>query len=93
LQLFRAFSGMREDQQHHYNMKHGFERDARRTDANAGSLYDGISEEDRRTLAHGFGDDIGDLFAGDLVTEADVRRSTGWAELRPTLLDLLGRMR
>jgi hypothetical protein len=84
---------MSEDQQHHYNMKNGFDRDARRADANAGSLYASISVEDRQTLAHGFGDDIGGLFAGDLVTEADVRRSTGWAELRPALLDLLGRMR
>jgi hypothetical protein len=74
-------------------MKNGFERDARRTDASAGSLYADISQDDRRALAHGFGDDIGSLFAGELVTEADVRRSTGWAELRPALLDLLGRMR
>ncbi len=94
LQCFRAFAEMEDDQRYHYNMKEGFAKDARRTDATAGTLYRNVSDHDRRALEHGFGEDIGELFAGDSVTEADLRRDTsGWMELRPVLVDLLARIR
>jgi hypothetical protein len=94
LRRYRAFVSMRDEQRHHYNMKNGFERDGARTDANAGQLYDGVSDADRRDLAHGFGEDIGDLFDGDSITEAHLRHdTTGWAELRPVVRDLLARIR
>lgn len=93
-QHFQAFARMREDQRHHYNMKKGFDGDARRTDANAGQLYDDLSGDDRRELAPGFGPNVNDLFADGSVTEADLRRdTTGWAELRPIMVDLLARIR
>lgn len=90
---FRAFIAMTDDQRHHYNMKRGFDGDRGRTDASAGDLYADVSLEVSRALASGFGEDIGDLFAGESVTEADLRRDTGWAELRPVLTDLLARIR
>ena len=94
LQRYQTFSVMQDGQRHHYNMKHGFDRDARRTDATAGELYADISDQARRVLARGFGEDIGELFASDSVTEAHLRRDTsGWAELRPVVTDLLARIR
>jgi hypothetical protein len=91
---FQAFARMRDDQQHHYNMKAGFDGDADRTDASAGDLYASVPAADRQTLATGFGPSINDLFADGSVTEADLRRdAAGWAELRPVLLELLARIR
>lgn len=93
LARFRAFIAMRDDQRHHYNMKRGFDGDRGRTDATAGDLYADVPPELVRALAGGFGEDIADLFAGESVTEADLRRDTGWAELRPAITDLLARIR
>jgi hypothetical protein len=94
LDMFQAFVAMTDDQRHHYNMKHGFDSDAGRTDATAGDLYANVSPAERQALAHGFGDDIAQLFAGESVTEADLRRDTSaWSELRPVLVDLLARIR
>lgn len=94
LERCRAFVAMTDDQRHHYNMKHGFNGDADRTDATAGDLYAGVSPEARRALAHGFGVDIAELFAGESVTEAHLRDDrTGWAELRPVLTELLARIK
>lgn len=93
LARFRAFVDISEPQRHHYNMKTGFDGDQGRTDNSAGTLYDDVPEESRRTLAAGFGADIGDLFQNGAVTEADLRRDTGWDELRPVVLDLIARAR
>lgn len=93
LERLRAFVAMTDKQRHHYNMKHGFAGDADRTDATAGDLYAGLHPSTHRALAAGFGGNIAELFAGESVTEADLRRDTGWAELRPVLTDLLARMR
>jgi hypothetical protein len=93
LEVLRAFIGMSDDQRHHYNMKDGFNKDASRTDANAGQLYANVSEQDRRKLADGFDEHIADLFSNGSVTEADLRRGSGWAELRPVFLNFLGRIR
>jgi hypothetical protein len=94
LARFRTFVAMTDDQRHHYNMKRGFEADAKRTDATAGDLYASVSQAARQVLAHGFDSDIAELFAGESVTEADLRRDTaGWSELRPVIAGLLARMR
>jgi hypothetical protein len=93
LERLRTFVALTDEQRHHYNMKRGFEGDAQRTDATAGDLYANVSQAARQVLAHGFGSDIAELFAGELVTEAELRRDTGWAELRPVITDLLARMR
>jgi hypothetical protein len=94
LRHYRAFARMRDEQRHHYNMKEGFDGDAGRRDATAGQLYDALSDSDRRLLADGFGRDVNDHFADGSVTEADLRRdATGWAELRPVIVDLLARIR
>jgi hypothetical protein len=93
MQRFQAFVAMTDDQRHHYNMKRGFAGDVGRTDASAGDLYANVSPQDRQALAPGFGNDIAALFTDDSVTEADLRRDTGWAELRPVLANLLARMR
>jgi hypothetical protein len=93
LARFRAFIAMTDDQRHHYNMKRGFDGDRGRTDATAGELYADVPAAALRALASGFGEDIAELFAGESVTEADLRRDTGWAELRPALTDLLARIR
>jgi hypothetical protein len=93
LERLRAFVAMTDDQRHHYNMKHGFTGDADRADATAGDLYADLDPSTQRALAPGFGGNIAELFAGESVAEADLRRDTGWAELRPVLTDLLARMR
>jgi len=93
LARFRAFVDLSERQRHHYNMKTGFDGDRDRTDNSAGTVYDDVPDESRRTLATGFGGDIGDLYQSGLVTEGDLRRDTGWDELRPVVLDLIARVR
>jgi hypothetical protein len=93
LARFRSFVGLTEQQRHHYNMKHGFRGDADRADGSAGTLYDDVSEESRRTLGSGFGSDIGDLFQSGEVSELDLRRDTGWEEMRPVVRELLARVR
>lgn len=96
LAKFRAFVDLTDRQRHHYNMKGGFEGDAARIANSAdspGTLYDDVPDESRRTLATGFGVDIGDLYQSGVVTEADLRRDIGWDELRPVVLDLIARVR
>jgi hypothetical protein len=92
----RAFVDLSEDQRHYYNMKEGFAGDVARIANSAdspGTLYDDVPDDSRRTLDAGFGSDIGDLYQQGVVTEADLRRDTGWDELRPVVLDLIARMR
>jgi hypothetical protein len=91
--LLNAYLNMRDEQRHHFNMKHGFARDEARTDASAGTLYDDISEETRILLRTGFGSQIGRLFGGANVTEADLRRDSGWSEFRPVVRHLLAQLR
>lgn len=96
-ELLRAFLRMTPVQRHHFNMKGGFARDARRNDASAGTLYDDVADVDKRLMQSGFGDDVGDLF-GSLsqqpqVKESDLRRDSGWSELRPVVRQLLARLR
>ena len=93
LRLFEAFVAMTADQRHHYNMKDGFDGDAGRTDASAGDLYADLPRGAQQALAHGFGSYIAQLFDDQSVTEADLRRDTGWDELRPSIGQLLARMR
>lgn len=88
-----AYTSMRDEQRHHYNMKHGFAGDESRTDASAGTLYDDVPEETRTMLRNGFGPQIGRLYGGDAVTEADLRRDSGWSELRPVVRQLLAQLR
>ncbi len=70
-------------------MKGGFASDAARTDASAGNLYDDVAEADKTVLRNGFGTQIGDLFQTGQVTEQDLRRDTGWSELRPVVERLI----
>jgi hypothetical protein len=96
LAKFRAFVGLRGPQRHHYNMKDGFEGDVARIANSAdspGALYDDVPDALRRTLATGFGADVGDLYQSGVVTEADLRRDNGWDEMRPVVLDLIARVR
>jgi len=57
-----AYFRMKTAQQHHFNMKDGFSRDAKRTDASAGDLYDDVNQGDQATLAQGLSRKIGGLF-------------------------------
>lgn len=91
--ILDAYQTMRDEQRHHYNMKHGFARDRARTDASAGTLYDDVPEETKAVLDAGFDSQIGGLFSGDNVTEADLRRDSGWSELRPVVRQLLAQLR
>lgn len=92
-QLIGAFLRMTTEQRHHFNMKHGFVQDSKRTDSSAGDLYDSVTEEDKTTLAAGFGERMRELFSGDFVTELHLRRDSGWSELRPAITGLLARLR
>ena len=92
-ELLGAFLRMTPEQRHHFNMKHGFAQDSKRTDAIAGDLYDSVAEKDTITLRAGFGERIRELFGGDSVTELHLRRDSGWSELRPAITELLARLR
>lgn len=91
--ILGAYLSMRDEQRHHYNMKHGFVRDESRTDASAGTLYDDLPKETKAVLRDGFDSQIGRLFGGENVTEADLRRDSGWSELRPVVRRLLAQLR
>jgi hypothetical protein len=47
----------------------------------------------KAALASGFGDEISKLFAGDYVTEQELRADSGLSELRPAITRLLAQMR
>lgn len=87
-----AFFRMGSAQRHHFNMKAGFMGDAERTDE-LGNLYDGVPTADRTALANGFGQQIASLFDSGDVTEQDLRRNSGWSELRPVVERLIAFMR
>lgn len=90
----RAFQQLRPEQKHHFNMKSGFEGDSQRIDASSvGDLYDDVGINVRSILKRGFGSNIGELFIGPDVTEAALRRESGWQEMRPVVQDLLTRLR
>lgn len=91
--ILGAYLSMRDEQRYHYNMKHGFARDESRPDASAGTLYDDVLEKTKAMLTDGFGSQIGRLFGGENVTEADLRRDSGWSELRPVVRQLLAQLR
>jgi hypothetical protein len=74
-------------------MKRGFAGDEGRTDATAGTLYDDVTNEDKAVLRNGFGTTVGALFAGANVTASDLRRDSGWSELRPVIQELLAQVR
>jgi hypothetical protein len=93
LLLLKSYFGMTKPQRAHFNMKRGFDQDARRTDATAGSLYNTVTDADRMVLKHGFGPRIREEFLSDAVTEVDLRRDSGWNEMRPVVHDLLSRLR
>jgi hypothetical protein len=80
-------------QRHHFNMKAGFARDAQRADATAGDLYDDVTPADRLQLANGFGAQISMLFQTGHVAEHDLRRDSGWTELRPVVQALFAFLR
>lgn len=91
----RAFVRLTEDQRAHFNMKTGFEGDAKRRDVTAGDLYQGLADDARRHLAHGFGENIAELFKDrEVVQEPDLRTDhTAWHELRSALRELIERTR
>ena len=91
--ILAAYISMRDEQRHHYNMKHGFQRDRSRTDASAGTLFSDVPETAKAALEDGFDPQIGRLFGGEKVTEADLRRDSGWSELRPVVRQLLAHLR
>jgi hypothetical protein len=93
LARLQSFIDMGEQQRNHYNMKDGFDGDAARTDASAGTLYDNVHPAEKLVLAKGFGSDIGDLFRTNHVVELDLRRSAGWEEMRPAIRNLVERVR
>ncbi len=82
-EIFQAFSRMSELQRHHYNLKSGFDGDARRQGPGAGDLYSTVSAVDKRALASGFGASIAELFSTKGVTEEHLRHDGGWDELHP----------
>lgn len=91
--IVESFFGLRDMQRHYFNMKGGFAGDAGRVDASAGHLYDDVRDADKVVLAHGFGSQIGGLFQTNHVTEHDLRRDSGWWELRPAIERMVMLMR
>ena len=91
--ILDAFFRLRDVQRHHFNMKGGFAGDTGRTDASSGHLYDDVGDADNAVLANGFGPQVGRLFQTGHVTEPDLRRDSGWSELRPAMERLVTLMR
>ena len=91
--LLGAFLRMRDPQRYHFNMKTGFAGDAKRVDSNAGDLYDDVTTVDKRSLENGFGSQLATLFQTGQVKEQDLRRDSGWTELRPVIQDLVAFLR
>lgn len=91
--VFQAYSSMSKVQKHHYNLKNGFEADARRRGSNAGNLYKDLGQAHKVALSKGFGSDIGALFSTDHVVEVHLRRDGGWAEINPVITDLIAILR
>ena len=91
--LLGAFAQMQPLQRHHFNMKHGFASDESRTDATAGTLYYDVTDQNKAALRNGFGTNVGGLFGGADVMESDLRRDSGWSELRPVIQELLAQVR
>jgi hypothetical protein len=90
---FLALLKLSDDQRYHYNFKQGFAGDEDRPAPGAGELYDGLSEQIAAALQRGFGSNIGDLFAGETVTEQDLRRDSGWSEMNPVITELIALLR
>lgn len=77
----RAFLRLNRDQRSHFNMKDGFAQDAKRTDASAGDLYDGVTAQDKEALAVGFGANIGQSYKTYSFSEQSLRDDESWHEL------------
>lgn len=93
LRRVRALSRLSRDQRSHFNMKNGFSRDAKRTDASAGELYQGVNPTDLATLDEGFGDDVAGIYLADVVTEANLRDDESWMELNEMISNLVALVR
>lgn len=93
IRSYRAFVRLEARQRNHFNMKDGFDQDAKRTDATAGDLYEGIQEHDRRFLAKGFGGDIAKLFVDIGVNEAQLTADGSWDELSEMVGTLIALVR
>jgi hypothetical protein len=87
--LVNAFKQLNPEQRHHFNMKHGFERDKVK---HVGNFYDDIPDNVKKTLKRGFGDNIAELFKEEQlkIPEQLLRKENSLTEeLNPMLEKLL----
>ena len=85
----RSFRRLTRAQRDHFNMKDGFNQDAKRTDATAGHLYNGISQRDHDALESGFGRNIAVLFAETNIPQGDLEDEESWNELNDIIARLV----
>jgi hypothetical protein len=94
---FQAYARLRTEQRYYYNVKHGFSGDAGRIAQREtpGSLFDGVSDADLRTLENGLDRSLAELYEppGQHVTEPDLRTDGGWAEMNPVVSEIIARIR
>ena len=92
-----SFCRLTPAQRHHFNMKEGFKKDEGRlrNGEKTDSLYDSVSEDDRRVLGHGLDKRVAELYEppGDKVLEADLKDDGGWAEMNPVVSALVACVR
>ncbi|WP_069471530.1 hypothetical protein [Candidatus Marithrix sp. Canyon 246] len=86
--IVNAFKQLSYEQRHHFNMKKGFKADENK---DVGDFYDNISNEVKKTLEHGFGDDIAELFKEQQfkIQEDWLLKDNLTEELNPMLEKLL----
>lgn len=91
--VLNALARLSDEQRCHFNMKEGFDRDAKDPHhaARVGGLYDSLPARDRERLRRGFGTDVARLFAGR-VREGEVDDGAR-AEVEAFVAEILTRMR
>jgi len=84
---YLAFAALSDPQRQHFHMKKGFEQDRRRYESGdtAGDLYNDVPESSMEELEAGFGSNIGSLYSEGWVHEVELRKESGWSELRAAL--------
>ncbi|MDD7909288.1 hypothetical protein PUV47_05110 [Pseudovibrio exalbescens] len=90
LGLYKAFCGLSRDQKAHFHMKDGLSKDKEAIAQNTLTLYNNVSQENRRKLNSGFGARIAELYAKDWIQEKDhFTHGDTWTEVNGIVTRIL----
>lgn len=90
--FFGEYFSERKERRYYFNMKGGFQKDAKHRDR-AKDLYDGIPEETEKVLWGGFGKEIKDEFKESYVTDVAIRDDGSAPELRELITRIFALLR